>query len=149
MGSIDAPLNYQGRIQAINAAIELSSIFIKKIYSSPLIRAYETAMIIAGRQNTPPDIVVLSGLRERCFGELEGTCKNDEIRRNLICYSGVENEDVFRGRITESMSSIEKNETILIVSHSAVFRCLTEQLGYSTIPPVRKIMNGQVVQLNL
>jgi len=147
MGSIDAKLNHQGRIQAEKAAINLSSIFIKKIYSSPLARAYETSMIIAELQNTLPEIIVLPGLRERCFGELEGTCKNNETRRNLTFYSGVENEDDFKARITESMSNIEEDGTILIVSHSAVFRCMVEQLGYSTNPPTRKIMNCQFVQL--
>lgn len=50
MGSIDSPLNEEGRIQAENLATELSDVFIDKIYSSPLIRAYETARFIAEKQ---------------------------------------------------------------------------------------------------
>lgn len=147
MGSIDAKLNHQGRIQAENAAIDLSKISIKKIYSSPLNRAYETSMIIAGRQTILPEIIILPGLRERCFGELEGTCKNKKTRSNLIFYSGVESEDDFGMRIEDSMSAIKEDGTILIVSHSAVFRYMIEKLGYSTNPKVRKIKNCQVVQL--
>lgn len=149
MGSIDAPLNFQGRIQARSAAIDLSRTVIKKIYSSPLVRAYETAQLIADKQGILPPIIVLPGLRERCFGELEGSRKNVGVRNNLDWYPGVESEDFFRARILSAMNSIEEDETTLIVSHSAVFRCLIEQLSYSTTPLVRKILNCQVVRLSI
>lgn len=93
--------------------------------------------------------MILPGLRERCFGELEGTVKNEITRKNLAFYSGVESERDFAQRIEYAMSSIDKNGFILIVSHSAVFRCLIEKLGYSTTPPLEVIMNCQVVQLNI
>ncbi|WP_160320651.1 histidine phosphatase family protein [Pseudomonas asplenii] len=149
MGSIDSPLNKEGRIQAENVATELSGIFIDKIYSSPLVRAYETAQFIAEKQKKLPEIVILPGLRERCFGELEGTVKDEVTRRNLALYSGVESEGDFAGRIEYSMSSIDKNGLVLIVSHSAVFRCLIEKLGYSTTPSLERIMNCQIVQLDI
>ncbi|NAT15691.1 hypothetical protein CU666_09500 [Pseudomonas syringae pv. actinidifoliorum] len=149
MGSIDSPLNEEGRIQAENLAAKLSDIFIDKIYSSPLIRAYETASFIADKQKKSPEIVIFPGLRERCFGELEGTVKDEMTRKNLAFYSGVESEGDFAERVECTMSSIEKNGLILIVSHSAVFRCLIEKLGYSTTPPLEVIMNCQVVQLNI
>lgn len=147
MGSIDAPLNSQGLMQARNAAIDLSRTVIKKIYSSPLVRAYETALFIADKQSILPEIIVMPGLRERCFGELEGRSKSVEARNNLTSYSGVENEYCFRARILSAMNSIEKNETVLIVSHSAVFRCLSKELSYSVTPPVEKILNCQIVRL--
>lgn len=149
MGSIDSPLNKEGRIQAENLAVELSGIFIDKIYSSPLIRAYETAQFIAEKQKKSPEIVVLPGLRERCFGELEGTVKDEVARRDLALYSGVESEEDFAGRIEYTMSSIDKDGLVLIVSHSAVFRCLIEKLGYSSTPPLEKIMNCQIVKLHI
>jgi len=149
MGSIDSPLNKEGRIQAESAAAELSGVFIDKIYSSPLIRAYETAQFIAEKQKKSPEIVILPGLRERCFGELEGTVKDEVARRNLARYSGVESEEDFVRRIQCSMASIDKNGLVLIVSHSAVFRCLIEKLGYSTTPSLVKIMNCQIVQLDM
>lgn len=149
MGSIDSPLNKEGCIQAENLAAELSDIPIDKIYSSPLIRACETAKFVAGKQKKSPEIVILPGLRERCFGELEGTVKDELNRKNLALYAGVESEGAFARRIEYSMSSIDKKGLILIVSHSAVFRCLIEKLGYSTTPSLEKIMNCQVVQLNI
>ncbi|XXE59500.1 histidine phosphatase family protein [Pseudomonas sp. R1-18] len=149
MGSIDSPLNREGRIQAENVAAELSDISIDKIYSSPLIRAYETAQFIAERQKKSLEIVILPGLKERCFGELEGTVKDEMARRNLARYSGVESEEDFVGRVESSMASIDKSGVVLIVSHSAVFRCLIEKLGYSTTPSLVKIMNCQIVQLDM
>lgn len=149
MGSIDSPLNKEGRIQAESVAVELSGVFIDKIYSSPLIRAYETAQVIAEKQKKSPEIVILPGLRERCFGELEGTVKDEVARKNLARYSGVESEEDFVRRIQCSMASIDKNGLVLIVSHSAVFRCLIEKLGYSTTPSLVKIMNCQIVQLDM
>lgn len=147
MGSIDAPLNSQGRMQAKSAAIDLSYTAIKKIYSSPLIRAYETAQFIADKQSVLPEIIVLPGLRERCFGVLEGCSKSDFIINDLSWCPGVESDVLFGARVHGAMSSIELNETILIVSHSAVFRCLIDQLAYSVSPQVRKIKNCQVVQV--
>lgn len=149
MGSIDSPLNEEGRTQAEKLATKLSDVFIDKIYSSPLIRACETASFIAEKQKKSPEIVILPGLRERCFGELEGTVKDEMTRKNLAFYSGVESEGDFAQRIEYAISSIDKNGFILIVSHSAVFRCLIEKLGYSTTPPLEVIMNCQVVQLNI
>ncbi|MFJ2408759.1 histidine phosphatase family protein [Pseudomonas sp. NPDC087814] len=147
MGSIDTPLNDEGRAQAKNAAIELSKIHLKKIYSSPLIRAYETAQIIAKQQCITPEISILPGIQERCFGELEGTYKSLNARANINFYSSVENKDLFKRRIMSSINSINKHENILIVSHSAVFRCLIEELGYLTVPPSKNIKNCQIVKL--
>lgn len=150
MGSIDSPLNKEGRIQAENVATELSDIPIYKIYSSPLIRAYETAHFIAEKQKKSPDIVILPGLRERCFGELEGTVKDEAARRNLAIYPGVESEEDFAERIETSMACIDKkNGLVLVVSHSAVYRCLIETLGYTATPSLEKIMNCQLVQLDV
>lgn len=70
-------------------------------------------------------------------------------RKNLARYSGVESEEDFVRRIQCSMASIDKNGLVLIVSHSAVFRCLIEKLGYSTTPSLVKIMNCQIVQLDM
>lgn len=149
MGSIDSPLNKEGRIQAANAAAELSNTLVDRIYCSPLIRALETAQFIAEKQEKLPEIVILPGLRERCFGELEGTFKDKVARSDLARYSGVESEEDFLRRIECSMASIDKDGVVLIVSHSAVFRCLIERLGYSTTPSLVKIMNCQIVQLDM
>ncbi|MBP1141086.1 broad specificity phosphatase PhoE [Pseudomonas sp. PvP009] len=148
MGSIDRPLNREGRTQAANVAEELSNICIDKIYSSPLARAYETSKLIAEKQKKLPEIIILTDLRERCFGELEGKVKVRMARGDLACYSGVESEEDFVGRIEHSMESIHNDGVTLIVSHSAVFRCLVEKLGYSTRPSLVRIMNCQIVQLD-
>jgi len=149
MGSIDSPLNEQGIIQARDIALELSKISINKIYSSPLCRAHETAMLIAEQQDIKPEIIIVPGLRERGLGGLEGTVKSEEARRKINSCPSVEAEQLFKARVKNSMSEIDKSGNVLIVSHSAVFRCLIESLGCMTIPCVQKINNCQVVELML
>ncbi|WP_276614575.1 histidine phosphatase family protein [Pseudomonas edaphica] len=147
MGSIDAPLNEQGRTQALNVAIELCNFSIDKIYTSPLCRAHETAMIIASRQSVSPELLILPGLQERGFGVLEGRLKTAESKKDLDSCLGVESESNFRVRLMESMSALDGVGLVLIVSHSAVFRYLVEKLNFSPIPSVDSIANCQVVEL--
>lgn len=69
-GSVDIELNERGRMAAIEAGYRLENIEFDKIYSSPLVRAYETACIIRGRKNIP--IIRDDRLREMNFGINEG-----------------------------------------------------------------------------
>lgn len=66
LGWTDEPLNDTGRIQAQ----KLRELSLDVIYSSPLIRAMETAQIVANGCNIP--IIEHEGLKERRHGELEG-----------------------------------------------------------------------------
>ncbi|MCR5835946.1 MAG: histidine phosphatase family protein [Lachnospiraceae bacterium] len=74
-GSIDIPLNENGRAVAIDAGNRLDNVTFDAIYSSPLIRAYETACLIRGRKNIP--IIRDDRLREMNFGVNEGQCKTE------------------------------------------------------------------------
>lgn len=78
-GTTDIPLNETGRKQAeqlsfkLKARNEISSFSKTKIdavYTSPLLRAFETAKILAKEENLP--LRRLFELRERDFGEWEG-----------------------------------------------------------------------------
>ena len=69
-GQTDIPLNETGVRQAEKVREELKSVAFDICYCSPLIRAKRTAEIVAdGRV----DIVIDENLKERGFGELEGT----------------------------------------------------------------------------
>jgi len=74
-GSIDIPLNENGRAVAIEAGNRLDDVEFDVIYSSPLIRAYETACLIRGRKNVP--IIRDERLKEMNFGVNEGQCKTE------------------------------------------------------------------------
>lgn len=69
-GRTDIELNAQGRQLAGETGEALESVEFDRIYSSPLIRAYETACLIRGHRNIP--IIRDDRLKELCFGVKEG-----------------------------------------------------------------------------
>ncbi len=69
-GRADIELNEKGRALAGETGMNLEPVHFDCIYSSPLIRAYETACLIRGHRNIP--IVRDDRLRELCFGINEG-----------------------------------------------------------------------------
>ena len=69
-GSEDIELNSKGRELAGITGRNLENVYFDKIYSSPLIRAYETANLIRGHRNIP--IIRDERLRELSFGINEG-----------------------------------------------------------------------------
>lgn len=69
-GRTDIELNENGREAAGNLGRALENVEFDKIYSSPLIRAYETACLIRGHRNIP--IIRDDRLVEISFGEGEG-----------------------------------------------------------------------------
>jgi 2,3-bisphosphoglycerate-dependent phosphoglycerate mutase len=78
-GQLDIPLNDTGRWQAHRLALAMAEEGLDAIYSSDLLRAYETAQAVASGSGR--EIVTDTGLRERGFGEFEGlTFKEIEQR---------------------------------------------------------------------
>lgn len=69
-GHIDIPLNEAGRAQARLAGQRLATLGATAIYSSDLLRAYETAAIIA--RTAGLDVCKQPGLREINFGVWQG-----------------------------------------------------------------------------
>ena len=70
-GNADIELNESGRALAGELGRKLEEVHFDRIYSSPLIRAYETACLIRGHRNIP--IIRDDRLREIHFGSMEGT----------------------------------------------------------------------------
>jgi broad specificity phosphatase PhoE len=65
------PLTERGILQALSVARVLSSLQIEQIYSSPVMRAVQTAQIIAASLSAPVEIT--EALREWSVGIYEGT----------------------------------------------------------------------------
>lgn len=97
-----------------------------RIISSPFLRAKQTAEIVSRLLDTP-SILVKEGLRERFFGQWDGT--RDDFYQDVWAgdlgnpenrYGGVESpEDVLK-RVLGVLNEIEKSEkseNILLVSH--------------------------------
>jgi broad specificity phosphatase PhoE len=70
-----------GKEQALNLGDKLKSKGITTIYSSPLLRAVQTANIVASKNLVETPIVILKNLRECSFGDLEGLTF-DEVERD-------------------------------------------------------------------
>ena len=81
-GLSDIPLNDTGRLQAGFAKNGLQDRELDAIYTSPLLRATETAEIIRGDRKIP--IYPVQGLREMGIGEWEGLLVSEIDER----YSG-------------------------------------------------------------
>lgn len=79
-GNADIELNESGRKLAGELGRKLEEVHFDRIYSSPLIRAYETACLIRGHRNIP--IIRDARLREICFGTLEGTHYSEWMRED-------------------------------------------------------------------
>lgn len=77
-GRADVELNEFGRELAGKTGEELENTYFDVIYSSPLIRAYETACLIRGHRNIP--IVRDERLKELCFGIYEGASFTEKLQ---------------------------------------------------------------------
>ena len=69
VGSTDVPLNDEGRKQALSLAQHVDALHVDSIFSSPLQRAVETAILTFGKDAT---IITDSSLCEYHFGDWEG-----------------------------------------------------------------------------
>lgn len=130
-GSVDIPLNGRGKEQAEETKASLKNINFDIIISSPLTRARQTAEIINSDRNL--NIVFDDRLRERNYGEFEGTSKssfnyNDfwSYNKNLK-YSKAENVQDFFKRIYDFLDEIKMNyydKNVLIVCHAGITKAV-------------------------
>ena len=107
-GNTDIPLNDTGRVDALAAAEVLATESFDAVYASPLVRAQETAQIIATRLGLPAPVTT-RGVREREFGEAEGIDVADYITRYGGWHSevpGAESLEEVRDRALDSLERI-------------------------------------------
>ena len=124
-------INSKGIIDAKIIKHELSKIDFKACYTSPLIRCWSTAMIVAGdRVEIKDDKRII----ERYLGDFEGKSKDEYDIKKYWDYKlnsddgRVEPIQSIFDRCNSFLDSIKdkynKDDNILIVSHSGVIRCL-------------------------
>lgn len=127
-GHTDIPLNSTGRMQICNAAEVLADLSdpIDLILSSPLVRAYESARIVADRLSYKKENIVVEPLLiERGFGLGEGLTVSeredkypDGIFPEMETYEDlIERAHSVFDKIVETY---EGRENILAVSHGAI-----------------------------
>ncbi|AWR98200.1 histidine phosphatase family protein [Acidianus sulfidivorans JP7] len=126
------PLTDEGEKQARFVAQELKKLNISKIYTSPVLRAYQTARIIGDELSLIP--IVDDRLRERYLGELNNRKfdPNDHWKLKMIKgkieVKGLENWASMQKRMLEFVNSVKnENGIIVAVSHYDPIRSL---IGY-------------------
>lgn len=148
-GSSDIPLNDLGRQQAVDAAAILSGTAWTAIVSSGLLRARETAQIIASRLEIELG-PAYTELAERDYGSLEGTSAADAlIRWPSREYPGAESvaSVVARGRAgLASVAADFPGQDVVIVCHGTIIRYTLAALAGR---PLDGIVNGSISTFRL
>lgn len=134
---IDAPLSAAGRAQAEHLAARLAGLPFDRIVASPLVRARQTAEIVAAGRPVDAD----PRLAEMDYGAWEGytyeeIAKRDGVFRRrweadpetLACPGGESGADVAARALAfladELAASQQRERTILAVAHSSLNRIL-------------------------
>lgn len=135
-GTVDIPLNETGIEQARETAALLKDEIFDCIYTSPLLRAHQTAQIIGEGRNIP--IILDDRLIERYMGEFEGKSWKDfdsyqfwDYTAN-IQYKRAENIRVLFERVYNFFDELKgKQGSVLVVSHGGVFAPVSSYSGRS------------------
>ncbi|MBT1002232.1 phosphoglycerate mutase family protein [Paenarthrobacter sp. DKR-5] len=125
-GSSDIPLNDIGRGQARDAVAALTGYEWDAVVSSPLVRAAETADLIAAGLGTSVARRVPE-LTERDFGPAEGMQDGPELDKMRIPggFRGAESEDEAADRglaALEALAEEFRGQRLLVVTHGTLIR---------------------------
>lgn len=142
-GWIDVEINAKGRRQAHELARTLAQSGFDHVYSSPLIRALETAEIITRElQRGPP--VCHAGFKERHFGAIQGIPKDELgelnpvllqqiLKRNPACsFAQGESMNVFADRVLHALTSVaarHSDERLLVITHGWVMDVIIRHIS--------------------
>lgn len=151
-GSLDFPLTDKGREQAKKTAEYLDKYKFDIAYTSDLLRAKETARIIAKRQNI--DLIEDTGLREINGGDFEGQLFEDLAVKfpvefsiwlndlaNCQCPNGESIKELFE-RFNAKIKEIAENnkdKTILIGTHAMPIRVMSTLWHKKDLAAIRDI----------
>jgi probable phosphoglycerate mutase len=164
-GHEDRPLNDVGRAQARELADSLADRAIDVVYSSDLVRAHETAQIIADRLELPVEVDV--GLREvdvgdwsgRVQGEIEGADPEGfrRWREGGKGWNGGESYEEMGQRVVAAvlrLAARHPGETLLLVTHGGSIRaCRASAAGLdyaaSRVGAIGSMANCEVAELHV
>ena len=136
MGSQDIPLNKTGEFQAIKAAHILKKKNIKHITTSPLMRARQTAKIVANLLNI--QLTIIDELSQMSLGEYEGKAVDDVVVRKRWLdgplNAGEEKREDFEKRVIDGFNEALKfSEPTLIIAHGGVYCTIQRILGWPKV----------------
>jgi probable phosphoglycerate mutase len=142
-GDYEDHLTTNGIIQSEELARKLEAKGIAAIYSSPMIRALETAGLVG--EVTGLEVNVIDGLAERNhYGVLTGMVKQEAKRLHpehvaelekgrLHKLKGSENYEPFKKRVLAAFKEVtdEGLSPIALVAHGGVIRCIVREIAKS------------------
>jgi probable phosphoglycerate mutase len=150
------PLTEEGREQAKRVGKEISRLSPKKVFTSPILRAYQTATIIGEENGLIP--IIDDRLKERYLGELNNKQfePNEHWKLKLakkeIEIKGIENWELLRRRIREFINDLRRTENgvIVAVSHSDPIRAaISDMMDMDDVSAWGiKIPNGSITTLS-
>ena len=150
-GHSDTPLNDTGREQARALGAELAGEPIDAVYSSDLLRAHETANIVAGPRGL--EVTALRELRERNFGTWEGLTDAEVFAQFPRAAHGhwgdAETKYQMATRVSDAIKSIAEahpDGCVLLISHGGPLRAVLARCG---IDGVGRIDNCHVVRIKV
>ncbi len=136
-GRTDIPLSLDGRAECFRLSKELRGVEFDVVYSSPLIRALETAEIVAPSSK----VIVDNRIIERDLGDYEGTSfanENGNIDERFddlnLNYSekNVEGIKSLFDRVTNFIEEIKekhKDKNVLIVTHNGAINVINHYIN--------------------
>lgn len=146
-GHIDIPINQRGVEQAENLAKNLSSLKFSAVFCSDLLRAIQTAKILAARHRLIPKID--SRLREVCLGAIEGMIKQEakklypeehfstkSVNFDFSAIGGESRTMVIRRHqdcFAEIFNKCGPDSMVLVVGHGTALRVFLEFIGMECI----------------
>ena len=120
----DSPLTHRGIYQADAAGKELRTAGIKRIISSKLQRAHQTAERVAVILGVS-EIEIDNRLLEYDMGALTATPHHTVTSLDLVAAEGAEDPNAFQHRVLSLLFELkQENEDILLVSHAGVGRII-------------------------
>lgn len=155
-------LTDEGKRQVRAAGLMLADKGITVIYSSDLIRARETAEIVAEQLDQP--VILLPEFRESNNGHLAGMLKEEAALKypgkywNNLGWTepwpGGESPQQFFERIRAAWSEFKENvngETVLLVSHGGVMNiilCLENGVSYTNKETRYRIRDAEIITID-
>ena len=156
-------LTEKGKEQVHNAKGQLRNTGITQIYASDLVRAKETAEIIANELSL--EITYLPQFRESNNGLLAGMLKTEAVKKypgiywNALDWTQTwpegESPEQFFQRIQSAWCEFKKqvgNKNVLLVSHGGVMNiilCLENGIPYTNKETHFQIKDAEIVQIDV
>jgi broad specificity phosphatase PhoE len=146
-GQLDTPLTNYGREQAKLAGMEAKLLGIDLVVSSPLVRALESAQIIASEIGYPEDKIKINDLlQERSLGSLEGKPWKDYAEDDSV-FHDIESLESLGARAQQALNYLQRLDAsnVLVVGHGSFALALCDLVGYDTRG--EELPNAHIVHL--